>query len=491
MNSLQNFIENKTPSIKKSIFIISNDIKISYQQFEKQVNNISSYLKNKGIDQGDNVAIISENNPDFILLVFSLWKLKAVPVPINLKLLVKEIEEQIIFADCRFVLVHEKIQIKLNQSSIKNLIISFPFNTEHSKNTPVNKFNENDTALMLFTSGSSGKSKAVMITFTNLIQSNLIGNRILKQNRNDKWLASLPFYHIGGFSIIARAFLSGALVIIPDSLKIEDIIKAIEEHKPTLASFVSTQLRRLIENNIGPNVELKNVLIGGGFTSNELSLEAIKKGWKITKVYGSTEVSSFVSAITTNEILKKPSSSGKALYPNEILIVNEKKKNIPANNRGEIIVKSSSVTKSYYKNPEETNKKLINEFYYTGDIGYLDNEGYLFVEARREDLIISGGENIVPKEVESVILNHPLIKDVFVFGLDHAEWGQEAAAAIVLKKNSRINSIELKKFLKNKLAGYKIPRKIFFIDEIPKTTLGKVQKEKLLKLIRIHTNPIS
>jgi o-succinylbenzoate---CoA ligase len=491
MNSLQKFIENKTSSIKNSNFIISKNVKISYHKFEKQVNNISSYLKNKGIKEGDNVAIISENNPDFILLVFSLWKLKAVPVPINKKLLNQEIEEQIIFADCRFVLFHKNITLNLYYTSITDRIISFPFNADSSQITPGNKFNENDTALMLFTSGSSGKSKAVMLSFNNLIQSNLIGNQILKQNKDDRWLASLPFYHIGGFSIILRTFLSGASVIIPNSLKIEDLIKAIKKHKPTLASLVSTQLQRLIEKNITPGKELKNVLIGGGFTSEELSVEAVKKGWMITKVYGSTEVSSFVSAITSDEILKKSLSSGKALHPNEILIVNEKKKIVPADTRGEIIVKSPSVTKGYFKNAEETRQKLINGFYYTGDMGYLDKEGFLYVEARREDLIISGGENILPKEVESAILNHPYVIDCFVFGLKDTEWGQEAAAAIVLKKDTEINSDELKKFLKNKLAGYKIPRKIFFIDEIPKTSLGKVQKEKLLRLISIHTNQTS
>ncbi|MFZ0452708.1 MAG: o-succinylbenzoate--CoA ligase [Ignavibacteriaceae bacterium] len=491
MNSFQKFFEKKSSSVKNSNFIISRDIKISYCQFEEQVSNISSYLKDKGIDEGNNIAVICDNNPDFILIVFSLWKLKAVPVPINIKLLNKEIEEQINFADCTFILVHKNKSVKLNRNSIKDRIITFPFNVESSKITQGKKFDENETALMLFTSGSSGKSKAVMLSFNNLIQSNMIGDQILKQNENDRWLASLPFYHIGGFSIVVRTFLSGASVIIPDSLKIQDLINAINEFKPTLASFVSTQLQRLIEKNITPDKELKNILIGGGFTSEELSLEAVKKGWKITKVYGSTEVSSFVSAITADEILKRPASSGKALYPNEILIVNETKEMVPATFRGEIIIKSSSVTKGYYKNPEGTNHKVINEFYYTGDIGYLDNAGYLFVEARREDLIISGGENIVPKEVESAILEHHSVNDCFVFGLDSIEWGQEAAAAVVLKKNEAINSTELKKFLTKKLAGYKIPRKFLFIDAIPKTSLGKVQKEKLLNLIRIQTNPIT
>lgn len=486
MNSLQNLIENNISSRNNSVFIINKTKEISYREFEKSVLSLSSYLENKGFQEGDNVAIICENNSDFILLIFSLWMIKAVPVPINTKLLSKEIIEQINIAGCKYFLIHERINKKINQASIPEIIFPFPVKLETSTISSDKKFDKNNTALMLFTSGSTGKSKAVMLSFENLIQSNLIGDRILKQNHNDRWLASLPFYHIGGFSIIVRAFLSGALVIIPDSLNNEDIITALKKYKPTLASFVSIQLQRLIENNIRPNKELRNVLIGGGFTSKDLSLTAIKKGWNITKVYGSTEVSSYVSAITSKDILKKPSSSGKALYPNIISIIDKNRKDVPPNTRGEIIVKGPSVAKGYYKNAEETNKKIINNYYYTGDIGYLDSDGYLFVEARREDLIVSGGENIVPKEVESQILNHPYVEDIFVFGLDNKEWGQEVAAAVVVKQNKKIDFNGLKGFLKDRLAAYKIPRKIFFIDEIPKTALGKVQKEKLLKIIRVH-----
>ena len=483
MNSLQKFIENNTSSKKDSIFIINNQRTISYREFEKQVNNISFHLENKGIKKGDNIAVISENNTDFILLIFSLWKLNAVPVPINIKLLPKEIEEQITFAGCKFVVIQEILLKKFTHLPVNCTIIPFPFKIEYSQINSSKIFDKNGTALMLFTSGSSGRGKAVIFSYENLIQSFLIGNQVLNQNENDRWLASLPFYHIGGFSIMVRAFLSGASVIIPDSLKNEDIIKALKKSKPTLASFVSPQLQRLIESNIEPNKELKNILIGGGFTGKDLSLAAVKKGWKITKVYGSTEVSSFVSAISSDEILNRPGSSGKALHPNEIIIVDEKKKSMAPNELGEIAVKSPAVIKGYYKNPGETSKKLINNFYYTGDIGYLDTDGYLFVEARREDLIISGGENIIPREVESAILNYSYVDDVFVFGLDSSEWGQETAAAIVVKDNEKISSNDLRKFLREKLAAYKIPRKIFFLNEIPKTSLGKVQKEKLLEAI--------
>ncbi len=488
MNPLFEFAENKN-SRKNSAFIIYGKENISYSEFDKKFSSYSSFLKNARIKKGDHIAIICDNNPDFIITIFSIWKLKAVPVPINIKLLPKEIEEQIIFADCKFVLISKNLHFKINHQNI----ISFPFDEQVKKTLYKNSiYNKNETALIMFTSGSSGTSKAVILTFNNLIQSARIGNQILNQNEKDRWLASLPFYHIGGFSIFVRAYLSGASVIIPESLKTNNIISAIKKYKPTLASFVSTQLKRLIENNVKPNKELKNILIGGGFTCKELSIKAIKKGWKITKVYGSTEVSSFVSAITYPDIPNKPGSSGKALYPNKIEIVNEKDEFIPANITGKIIIKGPAVMKGYYlpagkagKNIEATPTKIKNKFLYTGDIGYLDNEGYLFVEARRDDLIVSGGENIIPREVESAVLNHPYVNDAFIFGVESEEWGHEVSAVISLKKNKKVNQINLKEFLKGKLPNYKIPRKIYIIDKIPRTSLGKVQKGKLLKLIQV------
>lgn len=481
MNPLFEFAENKN-SRKNSVFIVHGKEEISYSEFDKLVNSCASFLKESGIKKGDHIAIIDDNNPDFILIVFSIWKLKAVPVPVNIKLLPKEIEEQIGFADCKYVLISKYLNIKIKYPNV----ICFPFKDNKRKKTSSKKpaYNKNETALIMFTSGSSGNSKGVILTFNNLIQSARIGNKVLNQNEKDRWLASLPFYHIGGFSIFIRAYLSGASVIIPKSLSTNEIISAVKKFKPTLASFVSTQLKRLIEKNVKPNKELKNILIGGGFTSEELSIKAVKKGWRITKVYGSTEVSSFVSAIIYTDIPDKPGSSGKALYPNKIKIVNENIEYLPADFAGEIIVNSPALMKGYYKDPEATSAKIKNKFFYTGDIGCLDNEGYLFVEARRDDLIISGGENIIPKEVESAVLKHPYIKDALVLGIKNEEWGQEVSAVISLKKNKKVNRAELKEFLKDKLPGYKIPRKIFFIDKIPKTSLGKVRKEKLLKLFK-------
>ncbi len=341
--------------------------------------------------------------------------------------------------------------------------------------------NSDNIAVILFTSGSAGKPKAVQLTCNNLLFSATNGNQILSQTENDVWLASLPFFHIGGFSIFIRAFLFSSCVIIPKSLQTEDIIYSIQNYKPTLASFVSTQLKRLIDLKIRPNKELKNVLLGGGFINDDLINAAIKLGWKVSKVYGSTETSSFVTALSFDEILNGNKSSGKPLINNSIKIIDERGNDLQPNASGEILIISHSVMKGYLNNLEETNKKLKDDFYHTSDIGYLDEDGYLHVQARRNDLIVTGGENVNPVEIENELTKHPLIKESSVFEIADNEWGQIVAAAIVANKDIEID--EIKKFLRKSLAGYKIPQKFFFVDGLPKTSLGKVKKEELKKIL--------
>jgi acyl-CoA synthetase (AMP-forming)/AMP-acid ligase II len=199
----------------------------------------------------------------------------------------------------------------------------------------------------------------------------------------------------------------------------------------------------------------------------------------VSKVYGSSETSSFVTMIEAKDILRKITSSGKILQKNEIFILSESGQKLPAGKSGEIAVKSDSVMKGYINNEKETSNKSKNGMYLSGDIGYLDEEGYLFVEARRNDLIVSGGENINPAEVQNAIFENPDIKDCYVFGLEDKTWGHIAVAVVV--KSSEID-IKLKEFLKTKIAGYKIPKKIIYVKQIPKTSLGKIEKGKVRDL---------
>ncbi len=462
--------------------IYSNSVQLNYEEFHNKVLKTAGILSAMGFGDKDNIAIIGNSDVDFIINLLALWQIKALPVLINPRLTNNEIEEQIIITDCKVVLQNR--MIKSIDPSFDAKVFFYPFDEELEQDDiePGEELNPEDTAVIIFTSGASGNSKGVELSFNNLLQSARIGDKIIHHNKEDIWLASLPFYHIGGFSIISRSLLFGTSIIIPESLQIQDIAEVMKNFNPTLCSFVPTQLKRMVEADILPNDELKNTLLGGGFINQRLVFDAISDGWNITKVYGSTETSSFVSSISDEEIYDKPKSVGTAVKPNQIIIVNENRFQIPWGEVGEIAVSSPAVMKGYYNDVDETEKKIEDGFYYTGDMGFVDADNYLFIEARRTDLIVTGGENVNPNEVEKRLIEHPEIADAAVFPLKDNDWGEIVVAAIVLKdEKSSIELNELREFLKDDLAGFKIPKKLFVEKELPRNELEKILRGKLIE----------
>lgn len=464
--------------------IISPDQTITYNELKSRIKSYVMFFKSLGLKEGMHAAILSGNNAGFIELTLALWELGAVPVPLNVRLLDGDLEKLIVHSESQFVFIHDELKERLSEAvSCKRIV--FPPQMEEIVTPEALEERERDLnrcALILYTSGTTGVPKGVMHTFNTLLGSARASDSLLRQTSSDRWLASLPFYHIGGFSIPIRAFLFGAAVVIPRSLKAEDIALSVESFRPTLISFVTTTLRRLIEMGVKPNPELRYMLLGGGPVDNELAEKSIKEGWRAVKVYGSTETATLVSAVAIEEYPEELSSAGRALPGNTIIIIDEEGREAPAGKSGEIIIKGPSVMAGYWNNSEETGKKLTGGFYYTGDLGHLDSEGYLYVEARRTDLIISGGENVNPLEVEEAILKHPKVKEACVFAMEDKEWGQTVAAALV--KNGALEMEELTGFLRNSLASYKIPRSIFFTEELPRTSLGKLRRDYIREMFQ-------
>lgn len=484
MKIISNFLNSINKEISFSAdrnFIVGHDENISYQKLEDKVLSFANYFITSNISRKKIAPILCSNSSDYITSILALWMLGAIPIPLNTRLSVSEIEEQLSFLGSNCLIID--LAAKEKVSKIKSEKILIP------PSSPIVKIefenfhcNENETALIMFTSGSSGKPKAVELSFSNLIHSAKIGNKYLMQTSEDRWLASLPFYHIGGFSIIFRALMFGSQIILPAELKLPSIIKSIREFKPTLISLVSSQMIELLKHDIKPPADLRHVLLGGGFIDSNLMHKALKKGWKVSKVYGSTETSSFITVLNPDDFLKKPESVGIPIPPNKIFIHDENGNELPPNSEGEIIVEGPSIMKGYWKDIETTNQRLKNNLYLTGDIGYKDKDGYLYLVNRRTDLIVSGGENVNPIEVENAITRFHKVKDVCVFGINDVTWGQRVVAAVVPNSNEKFSLSELKIFLRKKLAQFKIPKEIYFVDELPKTELGKIKREEVRKL---------
>jgi len=450
--------------------IIKSDITISYKNLFAQANQFLTKFSEYGIKKNNYVPLLVEDQLKFIETTIALWHLGAIPVPLNRKLLDEEIYSIIDDYNFKFLITDKELP---SNHLTKNFKI-FKLNQIKINQVEIVQFNPPDLeneAIVIFTSGSTGQAKGVVHTFSSLINSIENGNNILNHKESDRWLASLPFYHIGGFQIICRSLYYGCSIIIPESQQINHLADAIAINHPTHVSLVSTQLERLLYQKIKPGESLRVSLIGGGFVDDELMFEADELGWKPFRVYGSSETASMITSISANEIKSKPQSVGKSFEGIEIIISDE----------SEILIKSNSLFNKYLDDEKETSSKLIEGFYHSGDLGLIDDDGYLFIEARRNDLIVTGGENVNPIEVEKVLIELPFIKEACVFPKQNKTWGQIVAAAIVIADPS-IEEKTIKEMLKQKIAGYKIPKKLFLVDQLPRTSLGKLEREKIRKM---------
>ncbi len=460
-------------SNRKDLTVIKNsEFDISYSSLFNSSAALSEYFLSKQINKNDYVAVFTDDQTVFIKSVIALWLTGAVPVPINTKYLDSEIE--IILDDHHIkFLITDKVSFSFDNQSDTEIININDIKTNQTFITDFKIPDENNEAVVIFTSGSTGEPRGVVHTFSSLINSIKNGKTILMHEEKDRWLASLPFYHIGGFQIICRSFFYGCTLIIPKSIQTEDISDSVIKFDPTHLSLVSTQLKRLLKNKLSPGNSLKVSLIGGGFIDDELITEADKFGWKPYRVYGSSETGSMITAISANEIKNKPLSSGKPFANVQI----------KTSEQSEILIRTNSLFINYFNDKKASAEKLIDGFHHSGDIGTIDKDGYLFIEARRYDLIVTGGENVNPVEVERAILKIDNVKEACVFPQQNKIWGQIVACVLVTDDKS-INEKKIKDFLKHLIAGYKFPKKIYFADELPKTSLGKYDREKIKKIFK-------
>ncbi|MBT8379469.1 MAG: o-succinylbenzoate--CoA ligase [Ignavibacteria bacterium] len=458
--------------------VITENFNLNFKELTKKVLSSASSLIEEGISKDNCVGIYSPNSPEYLINVLALWQIGAIPVPLNTRLSKEEVQNQIQISGIKSVLVKNDIDFPIDSVTTKK--IEFP-KSEKNKNEFLQRteIDLNNGAAIIFTSGSGKFPKGVKLTFNSFYQSGFNSNKLLRYSHSDRWLLSLPLYHIGGFSILTRAILWGIPIVFPKSFSENDLAIEMKNSHPTFISLVAAQLKYLVDKNVAPNHELKNCLLGGGFNDFKLVKKAIELGYPVNVVYGSTETASFITALLTDEFDVKKNSVGRTVPPSNIFINDENGNELKPYEVGNITIGTTALMDGYIN---EQNEKVKNGLYFSGDIGYLDEEGYLFLIGRKDSIISTGGENVNPLEVETALLEYPEISEAVVFALKDPKWGEIVAASVVLKnKTNQINIKEIQNFLVEKISKYKIPKKIFFEKELPKTELGKVEREKLIK----------
>jgi o-succinylbenzoate---CoA ligase len=461
------------------IFIYTDERNYSYKDTFTHIEAYRDYISYNNFTP-PYTALLGNNSADMIFVILALWSLKITPILINTRLTKAETKNLLKHADCRQIIIDQRLQF-IDRNFI---LLAYPVIPETAGSFTETGISGDNTAVVIFTSGSTGSPKGVELTFRTLRETAFLQNKYLETKRGDKWLVSLPLYHIGGFSILIRALINGASLVIPPSLKDEDLMSAIKLFRPDHISLVGTQLKKLLDKDFNPGYKINNILVGGGFTDDKIITGALEKDLRISKVYGSTETAAFIAAAGPDELKRYPSAAGKELVEGSIAILDEEHNPLPCGSKGEIALKGLPLMKGYLKDKNSTMKKYFSGYYLTNDIGYINEDGYLFVEMRRSDLIISGGENIDPKEIEKAMLEIEGIDDVYVFGIADEEWGQSASAVIsgLIKHSDK----EIKEFLKTRLAGYKIPKQFYYLKEIPRNDLGKIDLTALKSIIDIR-----
>lgn len=460
------------------IAVSSKSYTFSYRQLYYQATTAAELLYSKGIDEGDNVCIHSKHSYEFWIIVNALWLLGAVPVPLSTRNTNEEISWQINHVKAKHLITFYSEQELKNVNQIVLDSFDFQNNQINEKHIVYSPFYSLRPSLILFTSGSTGKPKAVVHTFKSLFESVKAIDASFGLSDQDVWLASLPLYHIGGFMILVRSLLTGSSAVFPESLKHDDVINSIQDYNPSHISVVSTTLNRILESKQGLNDNLKYLFLGGGPISKEIFGQALLIGLPVVKVYGSTETCSMICALKPEELSGKAKSVGKVISE-QIKIMSTSKNEYES---GEILISSPTLLKEYFNEEKTTKQKITKGFYHTGDFGWIDNDGYLFINSRREDIIISGGENISAIEIETELRLLETVKDCYVFAQNDNSWGQIVCAAIVSKD---LSEEELKSFLRSKLASFKIPKKFFFVEEIPRNEMGKVKRLELIQTLSL------
>lgn len=465
----------------------------TYAELGLLVNGVCGHLQKAGVTQGQFVGVLMPNTLVYTCLVHALARLGGVLVPLNTRLTPAELEWQIKHTGCDLVLVTEDLAAKLSVTDCKWLVVNETW-LERSMPyaLPQASFAMHHLQAVVFTSGTSGQPKGAMLTFANHFYSALASAYKLGVQPHDLWLSCLPLYHVGGMAVLWRSCLYGTAVDLHPTFDLEAINHSLDTKPITLISLVPTMLRRLLDTRQSWPESLRLVLLGGAAAAPDLVTRAQAAGVPVATTYGLTEAASQVATMLPEEVWRKPGSVGKALLFTDIKIVDDHGRELPPHQHGEIIVSGPTVMAGYFSHEQALEMGDGNQSHATGDIGYLDDEGDLWLVQRRSDLIVSGGENVYPAEVEAVLKQHPAVADACVVGLPDPAWGQVVTAMIALKAgqggaptpNANVTPDDLTQFCRERLAGYKIPRRIYLVSQLPQTASGKIAKQQVAEAMQ-------
>jgi acyl-CoA synthetase (AMP-forming)/AMP-acid ligase II len=470
----------------------------TYGELNRRVNQLANGLLSMGVRPGDAVALSVGNRVEHLEIIFATAKIGALAIPLDVKWKALELASVLAALEPRFIILQEDCVAELEKAkALKNLDFLKPISlsadrsysgllSSRSSDEPAVSVDEDDPFAVLLTSGTTGFPKGCLATQRTFV-FHCINNAIEKGlGAHDTAILSSPIYFNAGRSFTLGVIYFGGTMILHERFDAEEVLKAIEREKVTYVGAVPTMCERMLhvlESTKYDTSTLRCLAITGGKVHPAV-LEALKKNItpNIYRTYASTD-SGQMAISKPADMDAKPNAAGRPVWCVDLRIVDDQDKPVKVGDVGEIICQSPLATHGYYKNPEATNASFRDGWFYTGDLGYFDEDGFLFVVGRKKDMVKSGGISIYPLEIESVIYNHPAILEAAVIGVPDAEWGEAVKAVVVLKPDADLKADDLLGFCKERLSAYKVPKSVEFRSSLPHTEVGKVHKVKLKEMI--------
>ncbi|MRG84969.1 class I adenylate-forming enzyme family protein [Salinibacillus xinjiangensis] len=485
----------------KKVFLYYEDQVITYDELRTRVNQTADFLKTKGVEKGDKVAVLLSNRPEFYDLWFGCGAIGAVMVPINTASTAFEIEYFVDHSDAVGFIAEDSLFTNEITEVVDSKDLAFQevldeewgiYLQKYSSENREEDVQPSDVCGMMYTSGTTSKPKGVEITHENYLFAGETSVRNQWLTPFDRYLIFLPLFHVNSQYYTSMASLVvGCSIVLKKRFSSSTFWDDVQRYQPTVSSFVATTVKMLLQTDPHPN-EKDHTLKWAGYglfvTYNELEEFEARFGVRLYQWFGMTEsiTTNIVTPLFDKRIRDERTGIvpiGKPALGHEVKIVDEEGKELGPDQVGQIVVKSPSLMKGYYKNPEATQETLKDGWLYTGDSGYYLNNGYIWFVDRSKDMIKRAGENISSIEVENTIRVHPSVEDCAVISVpDHLR--EEAVAAYIkVLDGESLTEEEIKSFCEKRLSYFKVPQIYQFVEDFPRTSIGKIQKNHL----RDHT----
>ncbi|MFL5869398.1 MAG: long-chain-fatty-acid--CoA ligase [Thermoleophilaceae bacterium] len=470
-----------------------DDADVSYSMLDGASAHVAGLLRERGLEPGDRVGVMLPNVPYFPVVYYGILRAGGVVVPMNVLLKGREVEFYLSDPEAKlFFAWHDFAEpagagaeaaglepILVEPGDFEDMVGSAEAVTELAERDP------QDTAVILYTSGTTGKPKGAELTHANLrTNCGIAGGTLAELSHEDVVLGALPLFHSFGQTcgMNASICLGGTLTMVP-RFDPEKVLEVIQRDEVTVFQGVPTMYNALLHSDRRDDFDVSSLRLcmsGGSAMPEELMRKFEEAfGCIILEGYGLSETSP-VASFNHPDRERKPGSIGTPIEGVEMKIFDDDDNELPQGEVGEIVIKGHNIMSGYWNRPEATEEALGDDgWFHSGDMGKVDEDGYFFIVDRKKDLIIRGGYNVYPREIEEVLYEHPAVQEAAVIGVEDEKMGEEVGAAVVLMKGEQLSADELCAFVKERVASYKYPRKIWFLDELPKGPTGKILKREI------------